>query len=303
MDEGAELIEMIRALKQAKIGDEKKLDFYHKIIADLGKSLQPNDRNYIVDLYQELSQVDSDLENESKPRLNLSENIDDVKEKVTDVKEEYVEKLNDVKDEYKEKLNSTAENYKEKTKNKIEESRFKLVGGQYCTRCECKLGLRKNKPEKSWGIQGNLCKSCYEHVKVNVTEFSALYKQGQFRKEQKVKGKLSIQNFDNVHRIVYGTKEFTHLEIIQAQNVKHYELVNYEEYCKRKKIMTMGFKSTISHPHLLIRYSDNRNREQELILDIKDLSNAYSSVGNLVLSNQTKTQPEKQQESFSKIKE
>ena len=106
MNENSELIEMIKALKQAKTGDEKKLDFYYKIIADLGKSLQQKDRNYIVDLYQELNQVDSDIKNDSKSRLNLSENIDDVKEKVTNVKEEYVEKITDAKAEYKDKLNS-----------------------------------------------------------------------------------------------------------------------------------------------------------------------------------------------------
>jgi len=293
MEEGSELLEMIKALKEAKIGDEKKLDFYHKIIADLGKSLQPNDRNYIVDLYQELNKTNSTepITNEYDSKFNVSENIDDVKEKVSDIK-----------DEYKEKINAVAEDYKEKAKVKVEESRFKLVGGKFCTRCETKLGFRKNKPEKSWGIQGYLCKSCFEYIKNNITEFPALYKQGQFRKEQKVKGKLSIQNFDKINRIVYGTKEFPHLEVISAKNVKNYELVNYEEYCKRKKLMTMGLKSTVSIPHLLIQYLDNNNREQELILYVKDLSNAFSSVGNLVLSNKTKTQSKKQ-ESFSKIKE
>ena len=45
--------------------------------------------------------------------------------------------------------------------------------------------------------------------------------------------------------------EFPHLEIIQAQNVKHYELVNYEEYCKRKKIILIDrfTDSTIAYQH------------------------------------------------------
>lgn len=290
MVENSELLEMIKVLKQSEVGDQKKLEVYTKLITNFGKTLDSKDHDYIVDLFNALNKkIVPDSEKSSKN--NIVENIEDVREKV-----------NTAKSDYSEKINSVAENYKDKAKSKVEESRFKLVGGQFCKRCETKLGLRKNKPEKSWGIQGNLCKSCFEHVKVNVTEFPALYKQGKFRKEDKVKGKLSIQNFDNVHRIVYGTKEFPQLEVIQVNNIKKHELVNYEEYCKTKKIMTMGLKSTVSNPHLLIQYFDNSNREQEMILYVKDLSNVYSSVGNLVFSNQKKTES-KQQESLKKIKE
>ncbi len=273
-----DLLEMIKSIKKAGIGDPKKLDFYHKIIADLGKSLQPRDRNYITDLYQEI--INNPHINEKNPKFDFSENICEVKGKIASAKE----------------------NYQTKAKNKIESSKFKLAGGKFCTRCENKLGFKKNKPEKSWGIQGSLCKNCFQYVKVNVTEYPAFYKQGQLRKKEKVKGKISIQNFDNTHRIVYGTKEFPNLETILASNVKNYQIINYEEYCKRKKIMTIGLRSTISLPHLLIQYTDKNNREQELILQIKDLSNAYNSVGNLVLSNPSEIKNAKQ-ESFSEIKE
>lgn len=280
MDDDLQLLEMIKALKEANIGDVKKLDFYYKVIADLKKPLQPKDRNYVVDLYQELMQNDPSQTQSTNFKFT-SENIKDIKIKINNAKEEY----------------------KNKAKIKVDESKFKLAGGQFCARCKNKLGFRKNKPDKLWGIQGNLCKTCFDYVQVNITNFPALYKQGQLRKEDKVKGTLSIQNFDNTHRIVYGTKEFPHLEIISANDVKNYQILNYEEYRKTKKIMTLGLKSTVSYPHLLIQYFDKNNREQELILYVKDLSNAYNSVGNLVLSTQAKKNLNMQENSFSEIEE
>ncbi len=162
--------------------------------------------------------------------------------------------------------------------------KFKLAGSKTCHRCSERLGFKKSTPEQNWDIHGLLCQDCYEHIKFHVANYSAILKKSDDSiTSHNRHGVLSIQNFDNTKRVVFGDDSQPCLISIPVETILRYDIIDFEEESKKKKILTMGFKKTAVSPHFLITYKPPSLYQRDLIVSSKELAKISTSVGNLVL--------------------
>ncbi|QDI88579.1 hypothetical protein Nisw_03025 [Candidatus Nitrosopumilus sp. SW] len=162
--------------------------------------------------------------------------------------------------------------------------KFKLAGSKTCYRCSERLGFKKSTPEKNWGIHGLLCQDCYDHIKFHVVNYSVILKKSDDSiTSHNRHGVLSIQNFDNTKRVVFGDDSQPSLISIPVETILRYAIIDFEEESKMKKILTMGFKKTVVTPHFLITYKPPSLYQRDLIISSKELAKISAAVGNLVL--------------------
>lgn len=255
IDSSSDIMDIISKIKKAKIGDVKRIDFLEKVVS-LSKPLKSEDEEYLIRLLYQLESGTVESA-EDLPKIEI--------------------------EEFKKVLNAYKKHYSEKAKNTINESKFKLSGSKTCERCSTRLGFKKFTPEKNWGIQNYLCKSCYEFIKLHVVNYSGLIKKSVDIISPKKHGVISVQNFDVSKRVVFGNKEEPILLSIPVEFILKHEIVDYEEESTKKKILTLGFKKTITNPHFSIIYKFPSQLERNIIFHSKDLAKISTSVGNLVL--------------------
>lgn len=261
-DSPSEILDIIKKIQKSGIGDEKRINFLEKVVK-MGKNLKPEDEEYLITLYHKLG--DAHDEGGTIPKIDV---------------EEFKKSLND----YKTQLT-------EITKEKILESKFKITGSKSCARCSIKLGFRKMKPDPLWGFSDYVCKSCFDFIKVRVANYDVTVKEAsmlsmsQLESLNKRNTVLSIQNFDNQKRIVFGNNLYSKIIEIPISNFESHEIIEYEEESKTKKILTMGIRKTKTNPHILINFQRN-NQRNRIIFDTHDVAKVDSSIGNLALQYQ-----------------
>lgn len=267
MEEGSDILDIIEKIKNAGIGDIEKITTLEQVVT-YGKPLTSEDEAYLIKLLYQLE------------GHNIPKNPD-----------KELPKLD--KNDFKNIFESYKSHYAEKTKEKLSESKFKLAGSKFCTRCTKKLSFKKFKPHKNWGLKKFLCKECYDEIELKVVNYKVLLKEADvIPSADKKSGILSIQNFDNTKRLVFGNKNFPDLLSIPVEKLTSHEIIDYEEKSSSKKILTMGLKKTKKSPHLLIIYQLGEENMHELILASRELAKISTSLGHLIL--------EFQKESFSK---
>jgi hypothetical protein len=267
MNEGSDIIDIIKKIKNAGIGDIEKINTLEEVVK-FGKPLTVEDEEYLIKLLYQLEGHDISKKSEKElPKLNM--------------------------DDFKNIVESYKSHYTEKAKEKFTESKFKLAGGKFCTRCTKKLSFKKYKPHKNWGLTEFLCKGCYDEIGLKVADYKVILKEADvIPSTDKKLGILSIQNFDNTKRIVFGNKNFPDLLSIPVEKLTSHEIIDYEEKSSSKKLLTMGLKKTKTSSHLLIVYQSGEQNTHELIIASKELAKISTSLGHLIL--------EFQKESFSK---
>ena len=267
MNEGSDIIDIIKKIKNAGIGDIEKINTLEEVVK-FGKPLTVEDEEYLIKLLYQLEGHDISKKSEKElPKLNM--------------------------DDFKNIVESYKSHYTEKAKEKLSESKFKLAGSKFCTRCTKKLSFKKHKPHKNWGLKGFLCKECYDEIELKVADYKVILKEADvIPSTDKKLGILSIQNFDNTKRIVFGNKNFPDLLSIPVEKLTSHEIIDYEEKSSSKKLLTMGLKKTKTSSHLLIVYQSGEQNTHELIIASKELAKISTSLGHLIL--------EFQKESFSK---
>lgn len=261
-DSPSEILDIIKKIQKSGVGDEKRINFLEKIVK-MGKNLKPEDEEYLITLYHKLG--DTSNKEKTIPKIDV--------------------------EEFKKSLNDYKSHLSELTKEKISESKFKIAGSKSCARCSTKLGFRKMKPDPLWGISDYLCKTCFDFIRLKVTNYDATVKEAsmlsmyQLESLNKRGTVLSIQNFDNQKRIVFGNNLHPKIIEIQIQNFESHEIIEYEEESTTKKILTMGIRKTKTNPHISIVFQKN-NQRNRIVFDSKDLAKVDSSIGNLVLQYQ-----------------
>ena len=266
MGEDSDMLDIIKKIKSAGIGEIEKINSLEQVVR-FGKPLTSEDEQYLIKLLYQLESHDIS----KKPEKEL-------------------QKLD--RTDFKNILESYKSHYTGKAKEKFTESKFKLAGGKFCTRCTKKLSFKKYKPNKNWGLKEFLCKRCYDEIKLKVVNYKVILKQADvIPSTEKQFGILSIQNFDNTQRVVFGNKNFPDLLIIPVKKLISHEIIDYEEKSTSKKLLTMGFKKTKTSSHLLIIHK-SETINGELIIASNELAKISTSLGHLIL--------EYQKESFSK---
>ena len=266
MEEDSDMLDIIKKIKNAGIGEIEKINSLEQVVR-FGKPLTSEDEQYLIKLLYQLESHDIS----KKPEKEL-------------------QKLD--RTDFKNILESYKSHYTQKAKEKFSESKFKLAGGKFCTRCTKKLPFKKYRPNKNWGLKEFLCKGCYDEIKLKVVNYKVILKKADvIPSTEKQLGILSIQNFDNTQRIVFGNKNFPDLLIIPAKKLISHEIIDYEEKSTSKKLLTMGCKKTKTSSHLLIMHQ-SETINGELIIASNELAKISTSLGNLIL--------EYQKESFSK---
>lgn len=122
-----------------------------------------------------------------------------------------------------------------------------------CARCDNKLGIRKHEPRDDWQYQGKLCHDCFEFATANSPYFEAQYKQGYPQWLDKKDGLLIIQNFDDRRQIIFQNKENSKMEI-PVESIDKFEIIDFTEESKAKKIATMGLRNKSTSKHLQIYF-------------------------------------------------
>jgi len=266
MGEDSDMLDIIKKIKSAGIGEIEKINSLEQVVR-FGKPLTSEDEQYLIKLLYQLESHDIS----KKPEKEL-------------------QKLD--RTDFKNILESYKSHYTGKAKEKFTESKFKLAGGKFCTRCTKKLSFKKYRPNKNWGLKEFLCKICYDEIKLKVVNYKVILKQADvIPSTEKQFGILSIQNFDNTQRVVFGNKNFPDLLIIPVKKLISHEIIDYEEKSTSKKLLTMGFKKTKTSSHLLIIHK-SETINGELIIASNELAKISTSLGHLIL--------EYQKESFSK---
>jgi len=185
-------------------------------------------------------------------------------------------------EEFKKSLEHYKKFYSDIAKEKLDESKFRLAGSKLCKRCSTKLGFKKYHPDGNWEIKGYLCRECYNLIKHHIANFPVIIKKGEVNRLKK-KGILSIQTFDDIHRIVFGTKEEPLLLQIPVSSILRHDFIEFEEDSKLKQFLTLGRKKTQTKPHYLIVYKVPHAFDRDLIFHSEELSKISSSIGNLIL--------------------
>ena len=142
MEEDSDMLDIIKKIKNAGIGEIEKINSLEQVVR-FGKPLTSEDEQYLIKLLYQLESHDIS----KKPEKEL-------------------QKLD--RTDFKNILESYKSHYTQKAKEKFSESKFKLAGGKFCTRCTKKLPFKKYRPNKNWGLKEFLCKGCYDEIKLKV---------------------------------------------------------------------------------------------------------------------------------------
>jgi len=146
-----------------------------------------------------------------------------------------------------------------------------------CCRCNKNLGLRKSTPRSDWGYQGKMCKNCFEDSTANSPVFQAEYKEGYSKWEDKMKGSLIVQHFDDRHAILFFPEKLSEKLEIPVATINNHEMVDFQEESTRRRIKTMGLSKNYSSIHLKITFLDDTNSESP-IFGLKDVQSAMNAI-------------------------
>lgn len=152
----------------------------------------------------------------------------------------------------------------------------------HCARCNKKLGLRKHESRNDWEYQGKLCNDCYDFATANSPYFDAEYKTGFSEWMDKAKGILIVQNFDEMRRIVFTTRDNVEIRI-PAPSIKNSHVVDYTEESKKARITSLGLKNKSTSKHLEITYIGDSGEESP-IFHVDQTQNAINSINLLIQS-------------------
>lgn len=152
-----------------------------------------------------------------------------------------------------------------------------------CARCHKKLGLRKETPSAYWDYKGKLCKDCFDFILPKAHVFEAEYKEGFSDWTIKIKGGLSIQNFDDRRRVLFVSEGGNYRLEIPVSAIQKREIIDYEDESTKKKIMTMGISRKSSTKHLQITFLDDSSKMQQPIFNLKETQGVFNALHLLIL--------------------
>jgi len=126
-----------------------------------------------------------------------------------------------------------------------------------CARCNNTLGLRSHEPEEEyWGINGKLCKNCYDLVKSDIRQYDAHHISGYDRLPAEIEGDLSVLLFDEKNTIVFSPKKkgFLPLQITSDLLEDCKIITRNESTSMKRRIFSVGVSKTKDKRHLKLTF-------------------------------------------------
>ncbi len=167
--------------------------------------------------------------------------------------------------------------YLQKLYEELEKHEKKLQS-KICLRCKSSLGFLKHKSKNYWGYQGNLCGTCFDHLRANCSFITGKYIEGTLRVKSGEGILLYLNNFD-AGSLVITTKSSLNYYLIEKLKKAH--SIHMETNSFTQKIISVGKNVKKTSEFIEIEFDNGENSKDRIVLKIKDVLQMVSNVNHL----------------------